>query len=72
MAYTPELSQPYSATLRRLAWALELPMTETIEKVFDYVVGAVEKKRVCTKCRDKTKCAECAFSQRSQEHEQGK
>ena len=61
MAYTPELSDSYSATLRRLAWALELPMTATIEKVFDHIVGAVDKAKVCLKCKDNSKCESCFF-----------
>ena len=61
MVYTPELSQQYSATLRRIAWALNIPMTQAIEKIFDHVVSVVEQKRVCDKCRDKTKCAVCLF-----------
>ena len=33
MAYTPELSQDYSGALRRIAWALDLPMTTALEEV---------------------------------------
>lgn len=63
MAYTPELSDQYSATLRRLAWALDSPMTVAIEKVFDHIAGIVDKNKVCKKCRDKSKCTECFFKQ---------
>ena len=63
MAYTPELSQKSSSTLRRIAWALGVPMTEAIDMVFDHVPLIVDKKKVCEGCRDKTKCEECAFNQ---------
>lgn len=61
MAYTPELSQKYSCTLRRIAWALDEPMTVTIKMVLDYATNAIAGKRVCEKCRDKTRCHQCAF-----------
>ena len=37
MAYTPELSLESSRTLRRIAWALGVPMTQAIERVFEYM-----------------------------------
>ena len=61
MAYTPELNQRYSCTLRRIAWALDEPMTVTIKMVLDYATNAIESAKVCEKCRDKTRCNECAF-----------
>ena len=35
MAYTPELSQSGSATLRRLAWFLGKPMTHSLEMLVE-------------------------------------
>jgi hypothetical protein len=61
MAYTPELSYESSCTLRRLAWAMRLPMTKAIEEVFDYLPKIVDKKKVCEGCKDKTKCQDCSF-----------
>ena len=62
MAYTPELSQKHSCTLRRIAWALGMPMTKAIEIVFDYVGKVVDSKKVCESCRDKTRCDHCVFN----------
>ena len=62
MAYTPELSQKHSSTLRRIAWALETPMTKAIEHVFDYVSQVMDSKIVCEACRDKTRCETCGFN----------
>ena len=42
MAYTPELSDESSCTLRRIAWALGIPMTRAIDKVFDHVVKTLD------------------------------
>nr|CBX28417.1 hypothetical protein N47_G37410 [uncultured Desulfobacterium sp.] len=61
MAYTPELSRQASCTLRRIAWALNIPMTKAIEKVFEHMPFILDNKKVCQGCRDKSKCAECSF-----------
>ena len=62
MAYTPELSMKSSRTLRRISWALGIPMTKGIEYVFDYISKVVDSEKVCEECRDKTKCDECGFN----------
>jgi hypothetical protein len=61
MAYTPELSQKHSGTLRRIAWALDQPMTTTLEAVFDWVGKAADATKVCSSCRDKSLCQKCVF-----------
>jgi hypothetical protein len=61
MAYTPELSMQSSSTLRRISWALGIPMTQGIEFVFDYLPQILDKKLICQECRDRSKCDECAF-----------
>ena len=62
MAYTPELSQKHSCTLRRIAWALGMPMIRAFEEVFDYVGRIIDKTKVCEPCRDRTRCGECVFN----------
>ena len=62
MAYTPELSYQHSCTLRRIAWALKMPMTKAIEEVLDYVGKAIDSKKVCEACRDKSSCEQCVFN----------
>ena len=64
MAYTPELSQRHSSTLRRLAWAYGKPMTKTLESIFDWIGKAVDPGKVCQECRDQSACEECAFYRR--------
>ena len=56
MAYTPELSYWASSVLRRIAWALGVPMTKAIEKVFEEVVDRVDHRKVCLGCKDKSRC----------------
>lgn len=62
MAYTPELSSKSSSTLRRLAWALDVPMTQAIERVFEHLPLILDRGKVCEACRDKSKCQVCFFS----------
>ena len=64
MAYTPELSLCSSRTLRRIAWALGIPMTQAIEEVFQYIPRIIDPNKVCSACKDKSKCSECPFSQK--------
>ena len=62
MACTPELSYKSSCTLRRIAWALNTPMTKAIERVFDHLSLILDREKVCQGCRDKTRCDDCAFN----------
>ncbi len=62
MAYTPELSYQSSCTLRRIAWALGIPMTQAIERVFDHMPAILNKEKICQGCRDKTRCDDFAFN----------
>ena len=61
MAYTPELSQRHSGTLRRLAWAAGKPMTKTLEQLFDFIGEKVDSLKICDACRDKSFCRDCVF-----------
>jgi hypothetical protein len=61
MAYTPELSYESSCTLRRIAWAMKMPMTKAMEEIFSYLPKIVDKKKICAGCRDKSGCEECVF-----------
>ena len=61
MAYTPELSMRASSTLRRISWALGVPMTQGIEFLFEYLPQILDREKVCQGCRDRTKCLQCAF-----------
>ena len=62
MAYTPELSMKSSCTLRRLAWALDMPMTKAMEKVFAFLPEILDREKFCQACRDKSKCSDCEFN----------
>ena len=61
MAYTPELSQRHSGALRRIAWALDRPMTKSMEEIFDWIGQTADPQKVCRSCRDRTFCPQCVF-----------
>jgi len=64
MAYTPELSQLGSATLRRLAWYMGKPMTKSLEMLIGMTamkMAEIRPGEVCSKCRDDRICAWCPF-----------
>jgi len=68
MAYTPELSQIGSATLRRLAWYMGKPMTKSLERLIEMTaIKMVEVKpgEICLKCKDNSICKECPFNSHS-------
>ena len=68
MAYTPELSQIGSATLRRLAWYMGKPMTKSLEMLIGMTaikMAEVKPGEVCSKCRDNIICEICPFKPHS-------
>ncbi len=65
MAYTPELSQRGSGTLRRLAWHLQKPMTKSLEMLVELTavkMAEVRPGEVCSKCKYDSFCDECPFN----------
>ncbi len=69
MAYTPELTTKSSCILRRIAWALGMPMTKAIEKVFEHLPEILDREKVCQACRDKSRCSNCGFNSDKQNQE---
>lgn len=61
MAYTPELHLDHSRILRRIAWALDTPMTKAMQEIFTWLPKVLDQHIICAKCRDKTRCKSCAF-----------
>ncbi len=70
MAYTPELNSYQSSTLRRIAWALDQPMTKAMTKamtaIFEYVGNIIDNKRICAACKDKSRCITCVFNEKKE------
>jgi len=71
MAYTPELDQVHGI-LRRIAWALSVPMTTAIKRVIRTgATGIVSPEKACTACRDNGFCDRCPFQDADPEKEPG-
>jgi hypothetical protein len=64
MAYTPELTREHSSTLRRIAWAMKMPMTKALGQIFDYLGNHLDPVQICSACRDKTRCTTCPFNRK--------
>ncbi len=65
MAYTPQISQKGSATLRRLAWYMRKPMTKSLELLIELTAAKMAEMRpgeVCNQCKDDSICEVCPFS----------
>mgnify|MGYP001229659942 CR=1 FL=1 len=62
MAYTPELNESASATLRRISWALNQPMTRTINEIFTKIPKYIDRQKVCESCKDPSACNTCGFN----------
>ncbi len=70
MAYSPDLSYQSSCTLRRIAWALEIPMTVALEEMIQYMTKILDSGFVCNNCLDKSKCKYCGFHPKSENQNQ--
>mgnify|MGYP001767476723 CR=1 FL=1 len=62
MAYTPQINQSASATLRRIAWSVNKPMTKTMNAIILKLPKLIEKENVCKSCRDPSACHICGFN----------
>ena len=60
-AYGPSLRPKTSRTLRRLAWAMGLHMSTTLEELIKIMPHLISSKVVCSACRDRSRCSDCYF-----------
>ena len=64
IGYTPGLTFKNSCSLRRIAWALNAPMTKTLNVIMEKTIEAIKPELVCRHCKDKTRCAVCGFNRK--------
>ena len=69
--YTPQFSPLASVSVRRLAWAINKPMTETMDVIIKLIPSIVDPSKVCLSCKDSTKCQGCSFRSQLTAQEQG-
>jgi hypothetical protein len=65
--YTPQFSEKASITIRRLAWALGVPMTKAMDLIINELSLVFSSSLICPKCKDSTKCHACAFNAAAEE-----
>jgi hypothetical protein len=63
--YTPQFSGLAAVSVRRLAWALGLSLPKAVDQVVGLLPSLFSSGSVCLACKDKTKCALCAFVQQA-------
>ena len=61
LMYTPQFSDYTCITVRRLSWALGIPMTAAVERMAKLLPTLFDPSVVCLSCKDQTKCDKCGF-----------
>jgi hypothetical protein len=54
-------SQLAVVAVRRLAWAMGTDMGKAADAIVMLLSGLINSEKICTACRDKSKCVSCAF-----------
>jgi len=62
--YTPRLSAASLCRLRRLAWAIDIPMTKTLDRLIELVCNRINAQAVCNACLDGSQCDIYGLAQR--------
>jgi hypothetical protein len=60
--YTPQFSEMAVVSVRRLAWALQVSMPRTVDRIVKALPSIFPATAVCPSCKDPAKCELCAFS----------
>lgn len=69
MAYRHELSKQENAILRRIAWNVNKPMTETLGGILRTIAEQFPPGEVCRTCRDRSRCSDCFFNLEQSDNE---
>jgi recombinational DNA repair protein RecR len=67
--YSPPFSATATISVRRLAWALGATMPKTVNRLVGLLPSLYSSALVCQRCKDKTKCSLCVFSQEISEQD---
>jgi len=59
--YCPNLTEVSCISIRRLAWALDTSMGKAIEALVELLLTLVDTEKVCSACKDTSKCTACIF-----------
>jgi hypothetical protein len=61
MAYTPQFTNWEAAVVRRIAWAMGVPMTKALSAIIERTIQCCNGNLICKSCKDDRFCAECPF-----------
>ena len=59
--YTPQFSKIAVVSVKRLSWALNLPMTKIVDFIIHALPSLVDPAKVCLSCKDRSCCCNCTF-----------
>jgi hypothetical protein len=59
--YSPQINQLSVFILRRIAWAVNQPMTTSLDQIIAAILPKINIAVVCATCKDKLQCAVCPF-----------
>jgi hypothetical protein len=59
--YSPDFSEIAAVSVRRLAWAMKSKMGLAVDVMVKSLPAFINADKICSLCRDKTKCLVCAF-----------
>ena len=63
--YSPQFSALAAVSVRRLAWAIEKPMTASVDHMVKLLPSLVDPSKVCLSCKDNSACVSCVFRQQA-------
>lgn len=58
--YSPNFSELAAVSIRRLAWAMGANMGQAVDVLVKALPAFINTEKICTACKDKTKCTACA------------
>jgi hypothetical protein len=59
--YVPKISKTSLCRLRRIAWAVDQPMTKTLDSFVEFISQHINQQAVCNACLDSSQCDTCGF-----------
>ena len=59
--YSPQFSELAAVSVRRLAWAIGVPMPAAVDFMVKLIPSVLDPTKVCFACQDKTRCHCCGF-----------
>ena len=68
--YSPQFSSLAAVSVRRLAWALGVPMTATVDTMVKLIPSLLDPSKICLSCKDTSKCQSCVFRTQPTQQEQ--